>query len=53
MNEEKLARDGKVMKAVALMMHKGIKISTIAKTLKIDEVDVRAIMDEVKKSGRA
>lgn len=51
MDEKKLANDGRVMKAIALMINKNIKIPTIAKTLKMDEVDVRAIADEVKKGA--
>ena len=52
MDEKKLAQDGKIMRAVTLMQKKGIKVSTIAKTLKIDELDVRAILDTLKKHNK-
>lgn len=52
MEEKKLANEGKVMRAVALMLNKNITIPTIAKTLKLDEVDVRAIADQINKGNK-
>lgn len=49
MDEKNLAREGKVMRAIELMLHKNVKIATMAKTLKMDEIDVRAIVDQIKK----
>ena len=52
MNEEKAIKEGKLLRAVELMVHRGVKPKTIAKTLKIDEVDAMALIDTVKKNRK-
>lgn len=42
-----MERKQRVVNVIANMRRRGVKISTIAKTLRMDEIDVRAVIDEM------
>lgn len=42
-----MGRRERIVNVIANMHRKGVKIPTIAKTLRMDEIDVRAIIDEM------